>query len=63
MIDIDLVIKSIPESGRVLITCENGDVTSIRIVAENEHVTTFNALIDLAKLAGYNIVSSNGNTL
>ncbi|MBA5203075.1 hypothetical protein H2Y57_05160 [Pectobacterium aroidearum] len=63
MIDIDLVIKSIPENGRVLITCEDGEVTSIRIVAENEHVTTFNALIDLAKLAGYSIVSSNGNTL
>lgn len=63
MIDIDLVIKSIPENGRVLITCENGEVTNIRIVAENEHVTTFNSLIDLAKLAGYSIVSSNGNTL
>lgn len=63
MIDIEDLIKSLPNTGRVVITCENGSITGSLIVKENEHIASFNALIDLAKSAGYSIVRPDGNAL
>ncbi|ASM16256.1 hypothetical protein BVG90_05805 [Serratia marcescens] len=63
MIDIEDLIKSLPNTGRVVITCENGSITGTRIVKENEHIASFNALIDLAKSAGYSVVRPDGNAL
>ncbi|WP_261153971.1 hypothetical protein [Serratia ficaria] len=56
-------INNLPSNGRVLIRCENGHVMSMRNLQESEHIATFNALIDLAKQAGYSIVSPDGNEL
>lgn len=63
MIDIKDLIKSLPNTGRVVFTCDNGVITGTRIVMENEHIASFNALIDLAKSAGYSIVRPDGNAL
>lgn len=49
----------LPENGRILITCKNGDIASMRVVHDNEHVASLNALFELAKLAGYT-VTKNG---
>lgn len=54
---------NLPENGRLLLLCKNGHVKETRKVADDEHVASLNALIDLAKLAGYKIVSPEGNTL
>lgn len=56
-------IKNLPSNGRVLIRCENGYVMSMRNVHDSEHTASFNALIDLAKQAGYSIVSPDGSKL
>ncbi len=56
-------INNLPSNGRMLIRCENGYVMSMRSVQDNEHIATFNALIDLAKQAGYSIVSPDGSKL
>ncbi|ASM07612.1 hypothetical protein [Serratia marcescens] len=63
MIDIEDFIKSLPNTGRVVITCEKGSITGTRIVKDNEHIASFNALIDLAKSAGYSVVRPDGNAL
>ncbi|EJA2550654.1 hypothetical protein MWS75_002687 [Serratia marcescens] len=63
MIDFECLIKSLPSTGRVVITCEKGVITGTRIVKENEYIASFNALIDLAKLAGYSVVRPDGNAL
>ncbi|WJV61025.1 hypothetical protein PCO87_14250 [Pectobacteriaceae bacterium C52] len=63
MIDIDEVISGLSENCRVLIKCEHGQVVSVRIVGDDEHIATLNALIDLAKSAGYKIVTPNNNRL
>ncbi len=34
---------------------EHGSVVSVRMIAEDEHIATINALIDIAKSAGYRI--------
>ncbi|WP_213680076.1 hypothetical protein [Serratia marcescens] len=63
MIDFEDLLKSLPNTGRVVITCEKGSITGTRIVKENEHIASFNALIDLAKSAGYSVVRPDGNAL
>ncbi|MEL5617225.1 hypothetical protein OQJ40_09095 [Serratia nevei] len=63
MIDFQDLLKSLPNTGRIVITCENGSITGARIVKENEHVASLNALIDLAKSAGYSVVRPDGNAL
>ncbi|EPH7219886.1 hypothetical protein ACS3L2_002627 [Serratia marcescens] len=63
MIDIEDLINSLPDTGKMVITCENGAIKSARIANESEHVVSFNALIDLAKSAGYSIVRPDGIAL
>ncbi|WP_073963450.1 hypothetical protein [Serratia grimesii] len=63
MIDIEDLVKALPNTGRVVFTCDNGIITSTRIVKGDEHIASFNALIDLAKSAGYSIVRPDGNAL
>lgn len=53
----------LPENGRVLITCKNGVITSLRVVHDNEHVTSLKALFELAKLAGYTITKNGDSEL
>ncbi len=56
-------INHFPFNGRVMIRYKNGQVMSMRNLQENEHIASFNALIDLAKSAGYSIVRPDGNAL
>lgn len=42
-------------SGRILTTYQDGKVTSERVVCSNEHVSSFEAFIDLARLAGWHV--------
>ncbi|SLJ96087.1 hypothetical protein SAMN03159434_102494 [Enterobacter sp. NFR05] len=58
MIEIEEVTEQLPADGRVLITCKNGVICSVRQVHENEHVATLNALIEIAKMAGYTITKN-----
>ena len=58
MIEIAEVIEQLPADGRVLITCKDGVICSIRDVHENEHVASLNVLIELAKRAGYTIIKN-----
>ncbi|HGM5163722.1 TPA: hypothetical protein ACKPZB_000035 [Serratia marcescens] len=63
MIDIKDLVKSLPSTGRMVITCENGAITGTRIVKDNEYIVSFNALIEMAKSAGYSVVRPDGNAL
>ncbi|KAB5494657.1 hypothetical protein F8564_19835 [Serratia sp. RJAL6] len=63
MIDIKDLVKSLPGRGRMVISCEYGVITGIRVVKDNEHIASLNALIDLAKSAGYSVVRPDGNAL
>ncbi|WEA51112.1 hypothetical protein PWO23_08605 [Serratia marcescens] len=63
MIDIKDLIKSLPTTGKMVITCKDGAITSTRIVKDNEHVASLNALIDMAKQSGYSVVSPDGIAL
>ena len=55
MVDIEYLIKNLPENCRVAMRLEHGSVVSVRMIAEDEHIATINALIDIAKSAGYKI--------
>ncbi|HIE1305787.1 TPA: hypothetical protein ACXJRF_000648 [Serratia marcescens] len=63
MIDFEDLLKSLPNTGKIVITCDNGSITGTRIVKENEYVASLNALIELAKSAGYSVVRPDGNAL
>lgn len=63
MIDIEDLSESLPSTGRMVVTCENGAITGTRILKDNEHIASLNALIDLAKSAGYSVVRPDGNAL
>lgn len=63
MIDISDVFYDLPDTGRVVLTCDNGTITSARVVKENEHIASLNVLIDLEKSAGYSVVRPDGNAL
>ncbi|WP_440864494.1 hypothetical protein [Symbiopectobacterium purcellii] len=39
---------------------EHGSVVSVRMIAEDENIATLNALIDIAKSAGYRIEKPGG---
>lgn len=54
---------NLPRNGRALVVCENGKIISVREVCADEFVASLNALIDLAKSAGYTIVKPDGTTL
>jgi hypothetical protein len=60
VIEIEEVVGQLPADGRVLITCKNGVIYSVRDVQENEHVASLNALFELAKMAGYTIIKNDG---
>jgi len=53
----------LPEDGRVLVTRKNGKVTNVRIVHDDEHVASLNALFELAKLAGYTVIKNGEGEL
>lgn len=42
-------------SGRILQTFENGKLIGERVVCSNDHVSSFEAFIDLARLAGWHV--------
>lgn len=63
MIDIKDLLKPLPSTGRMVISCKNGVITGTRVVKDNEHIASLNALIDLAKAAGYSVVRPDGNAL
>ncbi|EEC5487686.1 hypothetical protein G5E68_004215 [Salmonella enterica] len=43
--------EHLPDNGRVLITCKNGKVMSLRNVYDDEHVASLKSLLELAELA------------
>lgn len=63
MIDNKLIGEVLPKNGRVLFIYNDGAVIGLRIIKENEHIASLNALIDLAKSAGYSVVMPDGNAL
>ncbi|MGP0842567.1 MULTISPECIES: hypothetical protein [Serratia] len=63
MIDIKDLVKALPSTGRVIFTCDHGVITGTRILKDNECIASLNALIDLAKSAGYSVVRPDGNAL
>lgn len=62
MIEKTEVGEHIPDNGRVLLTCKNGKV-SIRVVHDDEHVASLNALLELAEMAGFVVVKKNDTKL
>ncbi|WP_222890083.1 hypothetical protein [Enterobacter sp. C2] len=48
--------RHIPENGRVLFTCKNGKIASVRILYDDEYVASLKVLIDLASMAGYRVI-------
>ncbi|EAY4975169.1 TPA_asm: hypothetical protein GND82_001123 [Salmonella enterica subsp. salamae serovar 60:g,m,t:z6] len=48
--------EHLPDNGRVLITCKNGKVMSLRSVYDDEHVTSLKSLLELAEQAGCIVV-------
>ncbi|WP_249232713.1 hypothetical protein [Brenneria tiliae] len=63
MIDAEKITEILPTNGCVVVTCKNGSIVNIRQLGDDEHVAALNALIDLAKIAGYRIVKPDGNAL
>ncbi|MGK0735958.1 hypothetical protein ACSFCT_04075 [Yokenella regensburgei] len=51
----------LPDNGAVLFTCKNGKITAVRKVHEDEHVASLKSLIELAEMAGYEIVKKRKN--
>lgn len=48
--------EHLPDNGRVLITCKNGKVMSLRNVYDDEHVASLKSLLELAEQAGCIVV-------
>ncbi|ELJ0168729.1 hypothetical protein AB3T32_004134 [Klebsiella variicola] len=63
MIDKKNAGELLPDDGDVLITCERGIITKTRVVHRDEHVSSLNALFELAKLSGYTIIKPDGTVL
>lgn len=63
MIDLKELNDLLPVDGLVVIRREKGKTVSVRLVKEDEHISTLNAMLEVAKLAGYSIVAPNGNKL
>lgn len=53
--------KQLPDNGRVLITCKNGQVTALRKIYDDEHVASLKSLLELAEQAGC-VVVQRGKT-
>lgn len=53
----------LPENGRALVTCENGKVTNVRIVHDDEHTASLKTLLELVKLAGYTVIKNDESQL
>lgn len=63
MIDLKELNDLLPVDGLVVIRREKGKTVGLRLVKEDEHISTLNAMLEVAKLAGYSIVAPNGNKL
>lgn len=48
--------EHLPDNGRVLITCKNGNVMALRNVYDDEHVASLKSLLELAEQAGCIVV-------
>ncbi|EAB6493914.1 hypothetical protein YL04_02460 [Salmonella enterica subsp. enterica] len=48
--------EHLPDNGRVLITCKNGKVMSLRNVYDDEHAASLKSLLELAEQAGCIVV-------
>jgi hypothetical protein len=63
MIDLKELNDLLPVDGLVVIRREKGNTVGLRLVKEDEHISTLIAMLEVAKLAGYSIVAPNGNKL
>ena len=63
MFEKSAVGEVLPDNGRVLLTCKNGKVITVRVIHDDEHITTLKSLFELAELAGYTVVKKDKNTL
>ncbi|EAA8406049.1 hypothetical protein AH444_02930 [Salmonella enterica subsp. enterica] len=48
--------EHLPDNGRVLITCKNGNVMALRNVYDDEYVASLKSLLELAEQAGCIVV-------
>lgn len=48
MIHKETAVLNLPDDGRVLITCKDGAISSVRVVGDNEHMASLKALLELA---------------
>ena len=60
MIHKETAVLNLPDDGRVLITCKDGAISSVRVVQDNEHMASLKALLELARLAGYTVTKNDG---
>ncbi|MFC0227433.1 hypothetical protein [Serratia aquatilis] len=63
MVGMTDAIKTLPADCYVAIRIVDNKVIGIRDIKENEFILTFKALIELQKMAGYKVVSPDGDEL
>ena len=54
-IEIAEVIDIVTQGGKFVITCDNGEITSLERVRDDQHVLSLAELIDLLREAGVRI--------
>lgn len=59
MVEKSEVGDHLPDNGRVLLTCKNGKVSTIRTVYDDEHIASLKSLFELAELAGFAVVKKD----
>jgi hypothetical protein len=55
MIDNNKLANCLPQNGRVVIHCKNGEIVSYRVIREEEHIASLKTFIELVKMAGYTV--------
>ncbi|MMZ41469.1 hypothetical protein D3C76_1468200 [compost metagenome] len=55
--------EHLPDNGLVVVRRKDGRTIGLRLVKDDEHISTLYAMLEVAKLAGYSIVAPDGNKL
>lgn len=63
MFDSNGLNEFLPDNGLVVVRRKDGRTIGLRLVKDDEHISTLNAMLEVAKLAGYSIVAPDGNKL
>jgi len=54
-IEVAEAIKTVSEGGKFVITCDNGEITSLERVRDDQHVLSLAELLYLLREAGFRI--------